>query len=98
MNAKNHAECVGQPTMSGITARNESEDEKRRKEEAPDHNHRRKSKLGNAANADLVQPGLVQQISKLIGAALITQQDIGNGGSVDWGIDDNRPLNGQERR
>lgn len=48
---------------------------------------------GNAANADLVQ-----QISKLIGAALNTQQDIGNGGSVDWGINENRPLNRQERR
>ena len=47
---------------------------------------------GNAANADLVQ-----QLSRLLGAALSTQQDAGNGGSVDWGIDDNRPLNGQER-
>ena len=49
---------------------------------------------GNAAtNADLVQ-----QLSRLLGAALSIQQDAGNGGSVDWGIDDNRPLNGQERR
>lgn len=46
---------------------------------------------GNAANADLVQ-----QISKLLGAALNTQQDIGNGGSVDWGINESRPLNRQE--
>lgn len=51
---------------------------------------------GNAANADLVQ-----QLSRLLGAALTTpatQQDVGHGGSVDWGLDDNRPLNGQERR
>lgn len=48
---------------------------------------------GNAANADLVQ-----QLSRLLGAALSTQQNAGNGGSVDWGIDDNRPLNEQERR
>ena len=69
---------------------------KRRREEKQGRGSRpqpQAQEQGNAANADLVQ-----QLSRLLGAALSTQQDAGNGGSVDWGIDDNRPLNGQERR
>ena len=74
-------------------------EEKQKRDSRPQPQAQEQGNAANAGNAaSAASTGLVQQISKLIGAALNTQQDIGNGGSVDWGINEDRPLNRQERR
>lgn len=79
--------------------------ERKRRRERKQGNAPRQHAQGNSAQGNSAQESaIVEQFSRVLGAALHTvitasngQQHEGNGGSVDWGINDS-PLNESERR